>query len=191
MKTVGVVPKLPHTASALPSSLHRLHDGRGGIAHVDAGEEGACIKARDVQDDGNFSPSSRPRWERTQALEDKGGKPSLRSWMKRLSARIAVQSRTSRAIRPLCDAWVIFAVDGLRRGKENARVIGILVAFASDVVLRDQLVMKRKGACCAAAKARMTGYIVIARPFIRGGQYPVLVFEVATDGSRRARNRKA
>ena len=82
-------------------------------------------------------------------------------------------------------------MEGLRRGNENARVIGILVAFASDVVLRDQLVIKRRGACCTADKARMTGYIVIVRPFINGGQYPVLVVEVATDGSRRARNRKA
>ena len=82
-------------------------------------------------------------------------------------------------------------MEGLRRGNENARVIGILVAFASDVVLRDQLVIRRRGACYTATKARVTGYIVIVRPFIRGGQYPVLVFEVATDGSRRARNRKA
>ena len=82
-------------------------------------------------------------------------------------------------------------MDGLRRGNENARLIGILVAFASDVVLRGQLVIRRKGACCTAAKARMTGYIVIVRPFIREWQYPVLVVEVATDCSRRARNRKA
>ena len=77
MKTVGVVPKLPHTASALPSSLHRLHDGRDGIAYVDAGVEEACIKARDVQDDGKFHRVLRPRWERTRVLEGKGSKPFI------------------------------------------------------------------------------------------------------------------